>query len=187
MFFSATNNRYQMQAATLLVIALITFTFPTPTSAQGSKHRAVRQEVELLVHTVALGLGGILTRTASPERQQELIRNFVAPVSVFPDKSGYLFVLRLDGYCVAHGDDKSMQGRNLKNFKTEDGLPLFRQMKKLVEEQGSGFLEYKWPKPGTIGLYHKLGYAERIPGTSYIVGSGIYYPTPSSNLTAHLR
>lgn len=187
MFFVAFNNRYHAHLATILAIVLITLTFSTPAAAQGTKNRAIRQEVELIVHTAALGLGGILAKTPSPKQQREIIRNFVAPISVFPDDSGYLFVLRMDGYCVAHGDDTSMQGRNILNLETDDGVLIFRSLKQIVDEHGKGFLEYKWSKPGSIGLFHKLGYAERIPGTPYIVGSGIYYPASTDSLTAHLR
>jgi len=145
--------------------------------SHAGKTQAVRQDAELVVHTAALGLSGILKNVQERQDQIAMIRNYVASIRFFPDLSGYFYVFDMDGNCIAHPVQKDLEGQYLYDLKDVDGFLLVQALIKATRN-GGGFVEYKWEKPGSDGLFEKLGYVEPIPGTNYLIASGIYLPEP---------
>lgn len=156
------------------LVAVIAVAALLPGSPQAKKY-AVRQDAQLVVRAAALGLSGILKEAKDPTEQEKLIRQFVHAARFFPDDSGYFYVCDMDGICIAHGDQPELEGLNLLDNQDSSGLYITRLMLEKVEE-GGGFFEYLWQKPGTAGEQPKLGYVMPIPGTNYFIGTGIYIP-----------
>lgn len=169
-------RRYLTASMAIMALLLV---MPTPAVAGNhpTKTQAIRQDVELVVHTAASGLGGLLQNVQKRKAQILMIRNFIHPIRFFPDASGYFFVFDTNGVCVAHAATPSLEGRDMSNFKDVKGFAVVEEMIKISEE-GGGFIEYSWEKPGSDGYFQKLGYIEAIPGTEFIIGSGIYFPEP---------
>lgn len=145
-----------------------------PSSTQAKKY-AVRQDAQLVVRAAAMGLSGILKQSKNRPEQEKLIRQFVHAARFFPDDSGYFYVCDMDGICIAHGEQPELEGLDLLDNQDSSGLYITRVMLEKVEE-GGGFFEYLWQKPGTAGEQPKLGYVMPIPGTIYFIGTGIYIP-----------
>lgn len=158
----------------ILWLALLTALPPVYAGAQPHRPSAVRSDIRLAVQVAASGLGGLVARVQRREERIALIRDYVAKARFFPDGQGYLFVYDRDGVCVAHGSQPELEGRSLIGLKDPSGFAVVRA---LVETglKGGGYVEYVWPKPGMEGEFEKLGYVERIPGTDFIIGSGLYY------------
>lgn len=166
-----------MKKNTILFLALVLMTtLPAISHARG-KTQAVRQDVELVVHTAAIGLGGIVKDIEDVQSQIALIQAFISPVRFFPDNSGYFYVYNLQGICVAHATQANLIGKDLSQLTDTKGFKAIQALTKKAKE-GGGFVEYTWDKPGADGLYPKLGYVEPIPGTNLLIGSGIYLPKP---------
>ncbi|MDC0335976.1 cache domain-containing protein [Pseudodesulfovibrio sp.] len=156
---------------------LVLLCSPEPTMGGPTKTRAVRQDAELVVNTAALGLGGLLQKVAEREDQILMLRDFIQPIRFFPDGSGYFFVFDMDGICIAHGAQPNLEGNNMLEFKDVKG---FQVIKTMIEKSqtGGGYIEYNWEKPGSDGFFMKLGYVAPIPGTDFLLGSGVYFPEP---------
>jgi cytochrome c len=90
----------------------------------------------------------------------------------FHDRDLYPFIYTLAGVCVAHGARPALIGKNLIDLKDQDGKYLVREMVKIAETTGSGWVDYKWPNPITNRIEDKSSYIERMGG--YFVGVGIY-------------
>jgi len=90
----------------------------------------------------------------------------------FNDRDLYPFIYRLDGVNVAHGARPQLVGKNLFNLKDPDGVRLISRMIDIVNERGSGWIDYKWPNPITNAIEDKTSYVEKIG--DYIVGVGVY-------------
>lgn len=63
------------------------------------------------------------------------------------------------------------------NVAKGDVVNLFSAMVANTKDDGSGFVEYLWPKPTTEGVtieQPKLSYVQRFEGWNWIVGTGIY-------------
>jgi signal transduction histidine kinase len=98
------------------------------------------------------------------------------------DKSGpfvwkdtYVFLMDLDGKMLAHPIKPELtQQDNLLQVADTDGKPLFVEFVKIAGGQGQGWVDYMWPKPGQDQPAAKSSYIQRVPGTPYFVGAGIY-------------
>jgi len=92
----------------------------------------------------------------------------------FHDRDLYPFIYDMFGVCVAHGARPALIGKKLIDLKDQDGKYLIREMIKIAQTSGSGWVDYKWPNPITNKIEDKSSYIERMG--DYFVGVGIYKP-----------
>jgi signal transduction histidine kinase len=90
----------------------------------------------------------------------------------FHDRDLYVFIYDMSGRCVAHGSRPALIGKNLIDIKDQDGKYLIREMVKLVNGPGSGWIDYKWPNPQTNKIEDKSSYVEKMG--DYFAGVGVY-------------
>jgi signal transduction histidine kinase len=76
------------------------------------------------------------------------------------------------GVCVAHGARPALIGKNLFDLKDQDGKYLIREMVRLADGPGHGWVDYKWPNPITNKIEDKSSYIEKMG--DYFVGVGVY-------------
>ncbi len=88
----------------------------------------------------------------------------------------YIWVHNLDGVMLAHPVKYKMEGKNQMNLKSADGKLIFADMNQLVEQKGSGWYQYDWPKPGSKDPAKKVSYVKLVKkdGKSYVLGCGVY-------------
>jgi cytochrome c len=55
-----------------------------------------------------------------------------------------------------------------------DGKPLFVEFVQVAGNRGEGWVDYMWPKPGEDKPAAKSSFIQRVKGTPYFVGAGIY-------------
>ncbi len=141
-------------------------------SAQGSEIMLDGQKDKIKVATenLAEGLGNLL-KNVPPSEQDDLIRSFVDPIRFEEDKSGYFFVYR-QTVTVALPPQPDLVGEDRKNIQDSKGTYLLQELHKAAEE-GGGFVEYWYAKPGA-GEQPKLAYSAMIPGTDLWIGTGVY-------------
>lgn len=130
-----------------------------------------RQKLQVATHSTALALGHALEEITDPQQRDEIVRQLIDDIRFEKDASGYYFIYR-GTINVALPPNKKVQGKDLVDAKSKDGIYMVREMQKLAEG-GGGFLLYEWEKPG-VGVVPKLSYAEMIPGTGLFIGTGVY-------------
>ncbi len=91
-----------------------------------------------------------------------------------PDGKDYFFILDTAGTMVMHPIKPSMNGTDQSDFRDPKGKPLFQEMIKVAKENGQGFVDYLWPKPGENEPVGKLSYVQLFKEWGWIVGTGIY-------------
>ena len=125
-----------------------------------------------LVESEAQILGRQLTSVNTRDEKIAAIVAQTDPIRFFDDRSGYFFAYDLDGIRINVPTNKSSNGKNLIGLQDKNG---YRFIQGLVEKAkaGGGFITYFFEKPGQ-GIQPKLGYAMRIPGTDFLVGTGVY-------------
>lgn len=104
----------------------------------------------------------------------EFCRTMLDPIKFFEDNSGYFFVVDLNGYCISHGADKNLEGTYVYDLQDSNGAYFIREMIDLAENTGHGFIEYYWNNPSTNQGELKMTYVQKIPGTNYFIGAGVY-------------
>jgi len=77
--------------------------------------------------------------------------------SGFMVKDGFVFCMTLDGVMISHPIRPQLIGKNLAAY-SRYGQPLFQAMMDKAVIEGEGWVEYKWPYPGTSELRQKLSY-----------------------------
>lgn len=90
-------------------------------------------------------------------------------------KDTYIFALDLDTSAVsAHPIKPKLVGKMLTGMKDVKGKLFFAEFVNTAKNQGEGWVDYMWPKPGEKTPSPKLTYVYRVPGESVVLLAGIY-------------
>ena len=87
---------------------------------------------------------------------------------------GYFWVNDMNTVVVMHPIKPSLNGKNLKDLKDPDGKYIFREFVKVCRENGAGFVDYKWPKPGHEKPVDKISYVRLFEPWNWVIGTGMY-------------
>ena len=94
------------------------------------------------------------------------------PKGQFVDRDLYVVVYDMNAKCLAHGQKKSMVGKELIDFKDVDGKPYMQERVELMKKQPTAWQGYKFMNPLTKQVEPKEMYIER--AGDLIVGAGVY-------------
>jgi methyl-accepting chemotaxis protein len=86
----------------------------------------------------------------------------------------YFWVNDMRPYMVMHPARPELVGRDLTDNKDPNGKRLFVEFVEVVKRQGSGFVDYDWPKAGAEQPQPKLSYVAGFAPWGWIVGTGVY-------------
>ncbi|PWQ99453.1 cache domain-containing protein [Leucothrix pacifica] len=75
-------------------------------------------------------------------------------------KDGFVFCMTLDGIMISHPVRPQLIGQNLSAY-DRYGETFFQEMIQVALSLGEGWVEYKWPYPGTNELRQKVSYVVR--------------------------
>jgi signal transduction histidine kinase len=101
---------------------------------------------------------------------------FHDPTSPFIAKDAYIFVIDTNGVDLVNPGFPNLEGRNILDVKDTQGKQLIREMFKVVQTSGSGWVDYMWPKPGESVSTQKSAYVSKAKmGDQWVlVGCGVY-------------
>lgn len=175
-------QKYRMIRTAILMVAVFFLTLTTITVntcfAQEKEDGYIgcyKNIAKTIVHSTALGLGEVLKDVNIEKERIALIRKFISPIRFYADNTGYFYAYDFNCVNIAHATQKDLQGKNLYDHKDAKGKYVIRELS-AAAKSGGGFVDFYWVKPGSKGEQKKLGYVERIPGTDYFIGTGVYLP-----------
>ncbi|MDP8313756.1 MAG: cache domain-containing protein [Candidatus Celaenobacter antarcticus] len=95
------------------------------------------------------------------------------PKSEFIFNSNYVFVLDEEGTLLVHPE---IEGTNLYDAQDVNGKYFIREILEVGREDGSGWVDYWWSKPGEDKTSSKSSYIRQIEidGDIFVVGVGVY-------------
>lgn len=129
----------------------------------------------LLKATVEVEAATLAERLKPLKTREERVAAIVAetdPIRFFDDKSGYFFSYDLQGVRINVPTNKSGNGKNFMELEDKRGVRFIAEIVRVARE-GGGFVQYHFEKPGK-GVQPKLSYTMLIPGTEFVVGTGVY-------------
>ncbi len=94
----------------------------------------------------------------------------------FNDKT-YVFVYTLDGKVVVYPIKPAFEGRNALDMEYySNAKNIAQKIIKKAQGEGSGWIDYRWIKPGSPGPVRKISYVKKIEVGEkvFVVGAGIY-------------
>jgi cytochrome c len=95
------------------------------------------------------------------------------PEGEFVDGELYVFTYDMDGTIVQHLRPR-LVGKNMMNIKDKEGKCLACDFVRIAKEEGRGWSQYWWPKPGSREVSVKVSYIMKVPNHELFVGAGVY-------------
>lgn len=86
----------------------------------------------------------------------------------------YLWINDLEPRMVTHPMKPEMNGMSLTDFTDPAGKRLFVEMVRECMLNGSGFVDYQWPRPGDKLPVPKISFVKQFDPWQWVIGSGIY-------------
>jgi TRAP-type uncharacterized transport system substrate-binding protein len=124
-----------------------------------------REDAVAMVHRVQT-----MYKTQGQEATFEAIRR---KAKGFIDRDMYAYVIDLKGVVHANGAVPAVQGKNIYDFRDQNGDYLVRDEVEICKDPGHGWLDFRWLNPVTKVVEDKSAYLERL-GTEFCTGVGVY-------------
>ncbi|UCV09627.1 methyl-accepting chemotaxis protein [Dechloromonas denitrificans] len=90
------------------------------------------------------------------------------------DKNEYFWINDMNDLMVMHPIKPDLDGKKLDQLKDKNGKFFFLEFNAMVKSQGSGFVDYLWPKPGSDEGVPKISFVSGFQPWGWVIGSGIY-------------
>ena len=128
----------------------------------------VEEAVALVDHYHSEALAGRMTDSDAKIAALAVLR-------IMRDSDGdYFWVNDMTPKMVMHPTAPQLEGKPIGEMKTPDDQPLFLQMVSLIQDHGSGYYQYFWPKPGFTAPVPKVSYVQGFAPWGWIIGTGVY-------------
>ncbi|WP_394787332.1 methyl-accepting chemotaxis protein [Rhodoferax sp.] len=142
------------------------------------RQNSVRQAVEVAYSLVANYQGLVAQGKATDAEAQKLA---MAALKVMRySGSEYFWINDMQPVMVMHPIKPELDGKNLSENKDPTGKHLFVEFVNTVKAQGSGYVNYLWPKPGSESPVQKVSYVKGFAPWGWVIGSGVYVDTVDS-------
>jgi methyl-accepting chemotaxis protein len=131
----------------------------------------VDSTIGILEYCHDLETGGDLSRGEAQELAKELIKR-----STFgDDERDYFWINDEQPVMIMHPYSVDLIGENVANISDPNGVYIFREMVKVAEKQGEGYVEYMWQYYDQEGrIEPKISYVKMFEPWGWILGTGIY-------------
>ena len=98
----------------------------------------------------------------------------------------YLWINDLHPKMIMHPFKPELDGKDLSGFSDPNGKKLFVDMVKVSKENGEGFVDYMWEKPGATKPVPKISFVKLYKPWGWVMGTGIYVDDVHSEM-ANIR
>jgi len=88
----------------------------------------------------------------------------------------YIFVLNMNAILLFNPINLELEGKNIIDLKDVNGKAYVQETIETAKTQGSGWIDYMWPKPGESKPSKKSSYIKKVKvgEETFIVGSGFH-------------
>lgn len=89
--------------------------------------------------------------------REKAFSTFADPNGAFRDRDLYVFCIDMEGVLLSQPIKPELVGKDMFNFNKYGDL-LFQDMIIVAKESGTGWVDYRWPYPGTDEIRPKTSY-----------------------------
>ncbi len=101
------------------------------------------------------------------------------------DGKEYFWINDMQPRMVMHPAKPELDGKDLSASKDPNGKALFLDMVSVVKAEGSGFVNYDWPRPGSDQPVPKISFVKGYQPWGWIIGSGVYVDDINERVKSH--
>jgi methyl-accepting chemotaxis protein len=145
---------------------------------------SVRQAVET-AHGVVAYYHGLAAKGTLPEEEAK-----AAALKTLKElrynNTEYFWINDMQPQMVMHPIKPELESQNLSEQKDADGKALFVEFAATVRADGSGFVDYRWPKPGSAAPVPKVSFVKGFAPWGWVVGSGVYVDTVEASIMSRV-
>jgi signal transduction histidine kinase len=149
---------------------------PALESALMDQRRAlIREMTEVAWSTISLFEKKEKAGTITRKQAQYLAANHLRQLRYGIDSKDYFWINDMHPRIVMHPYRPDLEGKDVSDFTDSNGKRLFVEFVKIVTENGSGYVDYKWQwmdDPGRI--VSKISFVKAFKPWNWVVGTGIY-------------
>lgn len=142
------------------------------TNAVEARKAATRQHVEIAIGVLQSIGAEEQSGRMSREAAQAFAKKQIA--SLRYDSKEYFWINDFDARIVMHPIKPELNGQDGAGMKDPNGFAMFPAFAATAKNQGAGFVDYQWPKPGKDKPVDKVSYVQAYAPWGWVVGSGIY-------------
>lgn len=134
--------------------------------------QVIKEHVEILIAQLA-GVKAQIDSGTLTEAQGQLVAADIVRQARYGE-SGYFWADTTEGINVVLLGKAEVEGTDRKGLKDVNGLMIIQEFIKMVEAEGSGYLDYYFPKPNETEALQKRGYVQLSPEFNWMIGTGNY-------------
>lgn len=86
----------------------------------------------------------------------------------------YFWINDLQSRMIMHPTNPRLNGQDLSTFEDPNGKRIFVEFSRIVRAQGTGIVDYMWPKAGADKPQPKLSHVAGFAPWGWVVGTGVY-------------
>ena len=96
--------------------------------------------------------------------------------------SGYFWINDTNAVMIVHPIKPEMNGKDLVDFKDKGGKQIFKEFSVVAKNNGEGFVDYVWPKPGFEAPQLKVSFVKLFKPFNWVIGTGEYVENVTSKM-----
>ncbi|TXH94351.1 MAG: methyl-accepting chemotaxis protein [Rheinheimera sp.] len=109
-----------------------------------------------------------MATTADPAEKKQILRTLR-----YENGKNYFFVYDTAGNQIVSADNPAREGKNFLQAKSPEGRFLVQEYI-AAASKGGGYVEYRWPRPGSDVPAPKLAKAVAVPDSDWVLATGFY-------------
>ncbi len=111
---------------------------------------------------------GKLSEVEAKERGKSMVASYRY------DGGNYVWINDHQPMIIMHPVKPSLNGKQMGDFQDPNGVYLFKDIARVVNESGAGYVNYHWSRPDSDEPAPKLSYVKEMKSWGWILGTGIY-------------
>lgn len=119
-------------------------------------------------------LESIRKEEIGPEEKRQKAIEFIKVVRYGPEQKDYFWINDMQGKMIVDPYLPDLEGKDLSNFKDQNGKEIFAEFIKVCREKGQGFVDYLWPMYEGKRPVPKISLVRLFKPWGWIIGTGVY-------------
>ncbi len=158
----------------LFIITVFGYFIPLLESNMMQGRKDATQELAHSVLTLLNSYAGLVPEQATLSQAQSSAIYHIRQLRYGPEGKDYFWINDMNPIMIMHPYRTELEGQDLSDYADPNGVNLFVEFVRTVENQKSGFVEYQWWWQDTERIEDKISFVQGFEPWGWVVGTGLY-------------